>query len=282
MSSVLQLLKLADFPAPQQQPTPAAIPPPAPTPEPAAPPPAVVGSAFKAPTITPAAGSNGFTVQHQGLGDGAIDTASVEQQQQMAEQQQEIAAQQMGDMKTKVDMTTQQQKQTQDLLKKNTDQWLSSMSSRLADGGGSKVASDPGFLGPLNPDSPTGTGPTPTKEDLKMPAISTPGWVSQGSGWKGVYDSARKFALGGLWNRYAPKPLGAISDVNSRFGRPYMEAADTVGRLTQKQPPGIALLANLAGGIATKYFGGGTDLSQAGTDVSNLVDKAGPIINSFR
>ncbi len=284
MSSILQLLKLADFPAPQQQPSQAAPPPPQ---EAAKPPPPVEGSAFKAPTITPTAGSGGFTVQHEGLGNGAISTEQAEAQQQVAEQQQQLdeqkqhleqeknkmIQQQVGDMQTQVAMTVDQNKQTQDLLKNNTNQWLKSMSSRLS--GASKAASDPAYHGGLKPDSPTGhvvqsTPPVPL------------GAVGPNNPLSGLYNLVRPIALSGLWNRYAPKPLGAIKDINTRFGNDYINAAQTIGQISQKQPPGIALLANMAGGLVSKYMNKGPDLSNAGTDVSNFVDKVGPVLNQTR
>jgi hypothetical protein len=281
MPTVFELLKLADFPAPQQQ---QAMPPPAPAPSPKPDPKPmpVQGSAFKAPTITPAAGGSGsFTVQHPGPGGTAIDTGQVsEQQQQLAEQSQQLQEQEqkmveqqnhmneqrMADMQTTMAMTVDQQKNTQDQLKKHTDQWLKSMSGRLS--GGSKVASI--FDGPLRADTPSGR--------LPSPEYAQPDWVPEGA-MGSLIGAGRKALFGNLWNQYAPKPLGAVSDINSRFGRNYFDAASTIGRLSEKTPTGFALLANLAGGLASKYMGGG-DYSSVGTDATKFINGAGTLLKS--
>jgi hypothetical protein len=280
MPSVLELLKLADFPAPQQQ---QAMPPPAPAPKPDPKPMPVQGGAFKAPTVTPtAAGSGSFTVQHPGPGGSAIDTGQVsEQQQQLAEQSQQLQEQEqkmveqqnkmneqrMADMQTTMAMTVDQQKNTQDQLKQHTDQWMKSMTSRLS-GGGSKVASI--FDGPLRPDTPSGR--------LAPLEYDQPDWVPGGAVGS-LIGAGRKALFGNLWNQYAPKPLAAVSDINSRFGRNYFDAAQTIGRLSEKTPTGFALLANLAGGLASKYLGGG-DYSNIGTDATKFINGAGTLLKS--
>lgn len=262
MTSILHQLKLAAT-APVQPPSPTGS---APTPAPAPataeaapkPPPAVVGGLTKAPTVMPTAGAGAFTVQHPGLGDGSIDTAQIEQQQAMQEQQ-------LADTQLKADQVTKSWEESQKALQNHTKQWLSSMESRL------KTASDLAFSGPLDGRSPTGAGPAPV--------VDSPGVFDPGSGIGKAYNWGRKALLGGLWNRYAPKPMGNITDLNTRFGRKYYDAAETVGRMTQKEPPGVALLANLAGGMISKYTGSGGDLSSIGTDSSSLIDKAKELVS---
>jgi hypothetical protein len=221
----------------------------------------VVGSVMgKAPTVTPQAGAGGFTMQHPSLGGNPLDPEALAQQQEQMQAQNDL---QVGEIQGKLDMTTEAHKNSQAELKKNTQQWLGSLTDRVA-----KVASDWEFKGELS-DNPTGRAPTP--------GVTVPGALPSG-GW---YDVVKKMGLGNLFNRYAPNPMGPVTDYNTRFGQNYAEAAGTIGRISAKQPPGIALLANVAGGLASKYLGGGgPDMSNIGTDMSGAADQISSVLGN--